>query len=63
VNMGSKMRSSVPAAIPGPESSTMVNTPPFGSGSVMTRKIRGEPGDALIASIAFITRFTVTCCN
>src|SRR5262249_39695604 len=63
VKNGSKMRFSVSGSIPGPESSMATMHSPVSVASDLSRKMR-EPGAVeLMASIAFVTKLKMTCCN
>jgi len=63
VKNGSKIRSASPAESPGPESLTAIRTP-AGSAALVPIDIMRDPSVAVfIASIAFMIKFRITCCN
>ena len=63
VKNGWKMRSAFSGSIPGPESSTMINTPSGSRIADFTRSVRARSVTVSIASIAFATRLAITCCS
>src|SRR5215831_9468724 len=63
VKNGSKMRFNVSGSIPGPESSMATIHSPFSVASDLSRKTREPAAVELMASIAFMTKLKMTCCN